>query len=48
MLQEDPFNFLGFGMVAYRDLMWVLTVLFTLLTIIMLPAILIYKNHNAI
>ena len=48
MLQDDPFNFLGFGLVAYRDLMWVLTVLFTILTIIMFPAILIYKGHNAI
>lgn len=48
MMQEDPFNFLGFGMVAYRDLMWVLTILFSILSIIMLPAIFIYKSHSAI
>lgn len=47
-MRDDPFNFLGFGMVAYRDLMFVLALLFAVLTIIMLPVIYIYKGHNAI
>jgi len=34
----DPFNFLGFGMVAYRDLMLVLILLFTVISILMIPA----------
>jgi hypothetical protein len=36
-MQEDPFNFLGFGMVAYRDLMFVLFLLFTVITLLMIP-----------
>lgn len=47
-MRDDPFNFLGFGMVAYRDLMFVLMMLFAVLTLIMLPVIYIYKGHNAI
>lgn len=47
-LREDPFNFLGFGLVAYRDLMFTLIMLFSVLSIIMLPVIFIYKGHNAI
>lgn len=47
-MRDDPFNFLGFGMVAYRDLMFVLILLFTALSLIMLPVIYIYKGHSAI
>jgi hypothetical protein len=46
--QDDPFNFLGFGMVAYRDLMFILIILFSVISIIMIPAMSIYKSHNGI
>ena len=46
--KEDPFNFLGFGMVAYRDLMFSLILLFALLSLLMLPAMYFYKNGGAI
>lgn len=46
--KEDPFNFLGFGMVAYRDLMLTLIWLFIVLSVIMLPAAFIYKGYDAI
>lgn len=46
--RDDPFNFLGFGMVAYRDLMFILILLFTVISVIMYPAISIYKSHDGI
>ena len=46
--KEDPFNFLGFGMVAYRDLMFILIILFSVLSLIMAPAMYIYKSHDGI
>ena len=46
--KEDPFNFLGYGMVAYRDLMLTLTLLFLGITVVMAPVMMIYKGHNAI
>ena len=46
--QEDPFNFLGFGMVAYRDLMFLLFCLLVVITLIMLPVISIYKNGTGL
>lgn len=42
----DPFNFLGFGMVAYRDLMQVLIVLFTLMSLLMAPAMYFYGSYD--
>jgi hypothetical protein len=47
-MKSDPFNFLGYGMVAYRDLMFTFTLLFVALTIVMIPVMSIYKGHNAI
>ncbi|CDW85661.1 UNKNOWN [Stylonychia lemnae] len=47
-MKDDPFNFLGFGMVAYRDLMLTLVILFTFLTIVMTPVMVIYSKHTAI
>lgn len=46
--KEDPFNFLGFGMVAYRDLMFTLIWLFVILSVIMVPVAYIYKGYDAI
>jgi len=46
--KDDPFNFLGFGMVAYRDLMFILILLFAVISAIMYPAISIYKSHSGI
>jgi hypothetical protein len=46
--QDDPFNFLGFGMVAYRDLMFVLFLLFTTITILMIPVMSFYKQGTGI
>lgn len=46
--KEDPFNFLGFGMVAYRDLMQTLILLFTFLSILMIPAAIMYGKHEGI
>jgi hypothetical protein len=43
---EDPFNFLGFGMVAYRDLMLVMILLFTVISILMIPAMYMYSSHT--
>jgi len=42
----DPFNFLGFGMVAYRDLMQVLIVLFAVISLLMIPAMHYYGSYN--
>lgn len=45
---EDPFNFLGFGLVAYRDLILIMFGLFAVLTLLMVPAMVTYKSYNAI
>ncbi|CDW86701.1 UNKNOWN [Stylonychia lemnae] len=44
--KQDPFNFLGFGMVAYRDLMLILFMLFTLLSLLMFPAMYYYSKSD--
>lgn len=45
--KEDPFNFLGFGLVAYRDLMLILFMLFVVLTALMTPAMVFYSKYDA-
>ena len=40
----DPLNYLGFGMIAYRDLMFTMFWLFALLSLIMLPAMTFYNG----
>lgn len=42
--EPDPLNYLGFGMVAYRDLMFTMFCLFALLSVIMIPAMVFYQN----
>jgi hypothetical protein len=39
---------LGFGMVAYRNLLFTFIILFLILTIIMFPAIMYYKQGTGI
>lgn len=46
--EPDPLNYLGFGMIAYRDLMFTMFCLFTILSIIMVPAMSFYKSQGAI
>jgi hypothetical protein len=45
--KEDPFNFLGFGMVAYRDLMFTLFCLFGFCSLLMVPALNFYSKGVA-
>jgi hypothetical protein len=35
---------LGYGIVAYKDMLWVLSVAFTVFTIISLPCVFIYQS----
>jgi hypothetical protein len=44
----DPFNLLGFGIVAYKDLMKVSIILFTILSVLMTPAMFYYKSFSGI
>jgi hypothetical protein len=46
--ESDPLNYLGFGMIAYRDLMFTMFWLFALLSLIMLPAMTFYKGQGAL
>lgn len=41
--EGDPLNYLGFGMVAYRDLMFTMFWLFAVLSLIMTPVMMFYK-----
>ena len=47
-VEPDPLNYLGFGMVAYRDLMFTMFALFAVLTVIMIPVISFYNGQAAI
>jgi hypothetical protein len=42
--EPDPLNQYGFGMMAYKDLMFTLAALFAVLSIIMLPAMIYYNS----
>lgn len=44
--EPDPLNQYGFGMMAYKDLMFTLASLFTVLSIIMLPVMIYYNSQN--
>ena len=43
--EGDALNFLGFGLIAYRDLMFTMFWLFALLSAIMLPAMSFYSGQ---
>lgn len=44
--EPDPLNQYGFGMMAYKDLMFTLAVLFGVLSLIMLPAMIYYNSQQ--
>jgi hypothetical protein len=44
--EKDPINSLGFGIVAYRDLLYSLIWIFSAFSILMLPTIYIYQNGS--
>ncbi len=41
--EDDPLRVLGYGIVAYRDMVWSMTIWFCLFSILALPAIYIYS-----
>jgi len=47
-LKKDPYLLLGSGMIAYRDLLFTLTLVFSLLSIIMIPAMLFFNSYKGI
>ena len=47
-LKKDPYLLLGSGMIAYRDLLFTLTIVFSLLSIIMIPAMLFFNGYKGI
>ena len=47
-LHKDPYLLLGFGMIAYRDLMWCLVTMFFILSIFAMPIIDIYSKGDGI
>lgn len=44
--EPDPLNQYGFGMMAYKDLMFTLATLFSVLSLIMLPAMIYYNSQE--
>jgi hypothetical protein len=44
--KEDPYLQLGFGMIAYRDMLFTLILLFSLLSIIMAPAYFFFSGGS--
>lgn len=44
--EPDPLNQYGFGMMAYKDLMFTLASLFAVLSVIMLPAMIYYNSQQ--
>ncbi len=44
--QPDPLNQYGYGMMAYKDLMFTLSVLFAVMSVIMLPAMIYYNSQQ--
>lgn len=47
-LDQDPFLLLGFGMIAYRDLLLTFVILFSFLSLLMGPAMYYYSKHEGI
>jgi hypothetical protein len=44
LADKDPIMKLGYGLTAYRNLMWAMICTFCVFTILQLPAFLIYRN----
>lgn len=45
---RDPFSWLGFGLMAYRHTMWTLFVLFTILSVLIVPNVMSNKAGEGI
>lgn len=45
---EDPYLNLGFGIVAYFRMIRTMIVLFLIFTILQIPALVIYSNHDGL
>jgi hypothetical protein len=43
---DDPLKLYGFGLLAYRNIIYTLFLLFAVLSIIMMPALSIYSKGN--
>lgn len=43
--KKDPYLLLGYGMIAYRDLMLAMIYLFTFFTILTIPATIFFSAH---
>jgi len=43
---DNPYNELGFGFVAYFRMIWCYTLLFSLFSVMILPVMFIYKGHD--
>jgi hypothetical protein len=46
--KEDPFAILGFGMVAYKNLIFTFFLFFLVVSVIMTPALVFYKSGSGI
>lgn len=42
--EEDPLMVLGYGIVAYRDILWYMFVVFTAISLLQLPAYYVYHS----
>ena len=45
--KDDPIFRLGYGIVAYRDIMWSMIICFALFSLLMIPQRVIFKSYNA-
>lgn len=46
--RKDPYLVLGFGMIAYRDMLFTLILLFSVLTVIMAPGMAFFNKYEGI
>lgn len=47
-LKQDPYLLLGSGMIAYRDMLFIMTLVFLILTLINLPAMFYFSSYSGI
>ena len=46
LVEKDPIMTLGYGITAYRNIMWSLVGMFCILTLLCLPALIIFKTGD--
>ncbi len=46
--KDDPYLILGFGMIAYRDLLFTMIIIFSILTVVMMPAFFFFQKYDGI